>query len=81
MARRDPRAPTVARPTPREGHGAIVRRHAGGAQLPATLAAGAPAPPAPAWGRRLLGTALLLATVGLVSCQALISAFAPAAYG
>lgn len=32
--------------------------------------ASAPAPPAPRWSRRLLGGALLVATIGLGSCHA-----------
>jgi hypothetical protein len=42
------------------------------------------APPgsvARSWGRRLLGAALLLGTVTLVSCQALVAAFSPGLYG
>jgi hypothetical protein len=60
----------------RRSVGAILR-----ARTPLARSPEVAAPVARSWGRRLLGAALLLATVTLVSCQALLTAFSPGLYG
>jgi hypothetical protein len=63
----------------RRSVGAILRARTPLARSPEVAAPVAPV--ARSWGRRLLGAALLLATVTLVSCQALLTAFSPGLYG
>lgn len=64
---------------PRRSHGRILRERAPGPRWSGTRSS---APPAsgPSWGARVLGVLLLIGTVTLVSCQAVMTAFSPGLY-
>jgi hypothetical protein len=59
--------------------GRILRERAPGPRW-AGQRSSAPAAPRPSWGRRALGVLLLIGTVTLVSCQAVMTAFSPGLY-
>jgi hypothetical protein len=59
--------------------GRILRERAPGPRW-ARARSSAPPAPRPSWGSRVLGALLLIGTVTLVSCQAVMTAFSPGLY-
>ena len=82
MVRRSPSDPSqrAVVVSPARSPGRILREHVPELLGPLTAPA-APPPVQRSWGRRVLGALLLAGTVGLVSFQALLSAFFPEMYG
>jgi hypothetical protein len=82
VARRSPSdsAQRAVVASPARTPGRILREHAPELLGP-LMAPAAPPPVQRSWGRRILGALLLAGSVGLVSCQALVSAISPGIYG